>query len=103
MLNYDFENSKIDVRLIQFKQNVFLIKKILEKNLSVKLFCHSFLLKTELKIKKFKRFHFVQNFDNQNRKCISMSFLTFIDDFKFYRKNYRIFMKIYIIIIVLRF
>lgn len=80
---------------------MFLIKKILKKNSNVRLLCHFSSLKIELKIKKFKRIHFLQNFDKQ--KCISVSLVTFIDKFKLYRNNYRIFMNVYIIIIVLSF
>ena len=58
-------------------------------------------MKAELKIKKFIRNHFVQNFDRQT--CIFVSFFIFIHNFKFYRNNYRTLMKIYVIVAVLTF
>ena len=106
LLNYIFQNSRINIRIFESKKDVFLIRKILNKNSLLSL-CHTSSLKAELKIKEFKRNHFVQNFDCEftmkQFRCISISFFIFIDDFELYRNNYRIFMKVYIIVAALIF
>ena len=99
ILNYDFENSKINNRIVESESN-FLIKKIL-KNSILRFICHISSLRAELKIKKFIRNHFVKNFDRQ--ECIFVSLLIFIDDFEFYRNSYRTLMKIYVIVTALIF
>ena len=104
ILNYDFENFKLNARFIQFqmKQNEDLMKKILNENLKMRSFCQSSLLRTKLKFKTFTRFYFVKkNFFFS--KCISMSLFIFIDDFELYRNSYRILMKMYVIVIVFIF
>lgn len=42
ILNYDFENTKIKVRKIQSKKNIYLIKRIRDddENSMIRLFCH---------------------------------------------------------------
>lgn len=77
------------------------MKKNFDKKLNLRFVCQFSLLKTKLKFKKFTHAHFVINFVFQ--KCISNFIFIFINDFEFYRNNYRILMKIYIIVTIFTF
>lgn len=108
LLNYIFQNLKINTRTIESEKDVFLIKRILEKDSKLLSLCHTASLRAELKIREFKRSHFVNNFDNRSisrnqSRCISMSLLIFIDDFELYRNSYRNLIKIYVIVTALIF
>ena len=100
ILNYSFEDSKINNRIVESGFESFLIKRVL-KNSKLRLICHISSLRAELKIKKFTRDHFVKNFDRQT--CIFVSLLIFIDDFELYRNSYRTLMRIYVIVAALTF
>ena len=103
ILNYDFENFKLNVRFIQIQleQNEYLMKKILNENLKMRSPYQSSSLRTELKFKNFIRFYFVKIFFFT--KCILVLLFIFIDDFEFYRNSYCILMKMYVIVIAFTF
>ena len=93
-LNYLFE-SRISFFEYSSINDKMTVRRFLNASDNARLLCRNHSIRVELKLKKFTKQHFIFNFDKQISKCLSLSLISFIDDFELYSNAYKSLMNIY--------
>lgn len=100
-LDYSSENeaNQSALSLSQQQNDALLLRFVINEVDRIQRLCYSASLREELKLRTYERQYFAEKFDRQkDNRCLSVSFLMFIDDFDLYRNSYRSLMSIYLII-----
>ena len=100
-LNYFFFNrvQNQNQQSIRRSDHLF-VRRVYNSDMKVlRSLCQTHFIREELKLSIYTRQHFVQNFDKSkfsSVRCVSLSLLTFIDEFELYCNMYKTLMSMYV-------